>query len=198
VALERNQLNYWTVTNELTTHCLLHLNSLLCSSERFIPLKKRNEIVAKFIAARVKQPRYKLVKKDIQNLLAFYKKGKDIVEQIEAIHQQCRLQKRNRTDADRLYLWLNYCHQVHDIESKLFEPGDALEMTVLYTTKELINNRFDDKNNNVKAILFWSTDPLSEDVIQQLPVCQFRIVNTKKSNNTYFYKLLAIESAYDE
>ena len=64
-----SKLKYHQAFTNLTTLALLHLYSYMEMSSRFVPIKKRNELLIKFLKTRLALPCNVIIKKDMKVLI---------------------------------------------------------------------------------------------------------------------------------
>ena len=78
-----SKLRYHQAFTNLTTLALLHVYSYIDMSPRFIPIKKRNELLIKFLEKQRTLQGNAIIKKDIKVLIAQARKGNNIEKKLE-------------------------------------------------------------------------------------------------------------------
>ncbi|MGF1803794.1 DUF2913 family protein [Aliivibrio sifiae] len=141
-----SKLKYHQAFTELTTLALLHLYSYIDSASQFIPMKKRNERLNKFLKAQLTLPRNAIIKKDIKVIIAQGRKGMSLEKKLEELHKVNCEYGEKFTDADHLFVLLTYLYEAHGFESMLDDPEVIRKKGIIYTDNELIDTCFNDEN----------------------------------------------------
>jgi hypothetical protein len=72
---------------EVAQNSLLHLYMKALSNGRFLPTNQRNETLVKFLKAKLKQPCYKTIKRELKHLIIFGQtKDKDLEIKIRELN----------------------------------------------------------------------------------------------------------------
>jgi hypothetical protein len=147
-----SKLKYHQVFTNLTTLALLHLYSYMEMSVRFVPIKKRNELLVKFLKKQMGLPCNAIIKKDIKVLIAQARKGNNIEKKLGELHKVNCQYGEKFTDADHLFILLTYLYEEHGFESTLDNPDIERESGVIYTDNELIDTSFSDQHILTKPL----------------------------------------------
>jgi hypothetical protein len=147
-----SKLKYHQVFTNLTTLALLHLYSHMEMSVRFVPIKKRNELLVKFLKKQMGLPCNAIIKKDIKVLIAQARKGNNIEKKLGELHKVNCQYGEKFTDADHLFILLTYLYEEHGFESTLDNPDIERESGVIYTDNELIDTSFSDQHILTKPL----------------------------------------------
>jgi hypothetical protein len=115
-------------------------------SSRFVPIKKRSELLIKFLKIHMALPCNAIIKKDIKTLIGLARKGKNVEAKLWELHKvNCKYGEKF-TDADHLFILLTYLHEKQGFESTLDSPEMKRRKGVIYTNSELIERCFSDDN----------------------------------------------------
>ncbi|MFA1563322.1 DUF2913 family protein [Aliivibrio fischeri] len=142
-----SKLKYHQAFTELTTLALLHLYSYIDRTSQFVPMKKRNEQLNKFLKSQMALPRNEIIKKDIKVLIAQGRKGMSLERKLGELHKVNCEYGEKFTDADHLFVLLTYLYEEHGFESMLDDPDIEREKGIIYTDNELIDSCFSDDNS---------------------------------------------------
>ncbi|OCH48793.1 DUF2913 family protein [Aliivibrio fischeri] len=141
-----SKLKYHQAFTELTTLALLHLYSYIDRTSQFVPMKKRNEQLNKFLKSQMALPRNEIIKKDIKVLIAQGRKGMSLERKLGELHKVNCEYGEKFTDADHLFVLLTYLYEEHGFESMLDDPDIEREKGIIYTDNELIDSCFSDEH----------------------------------------------------
>ncbi|MFA1563276.1 DUF2913 family protein [Aliivibrio fischeri] len=141
-----SKLKYHQAFTHLTTLALLHLYSYIDRTSQFVPMKKRNERLNKFLKAQITLPRNDIIKKDIKVLIAQGRKGISLEKKLGELHKVNCEYGEKFTDADHLFVLLTYLYEEHGFESMLDDPNVEREKGIIYTDNELIDSCFSDEH----------------------------------------------------
>jgi hypothetical protein len=141
-----SKLKYHQAFTNLTTLALLHLYSYMEMSSRFVPMKKRSELLIKFLKKQMALQGNAIIKKDIKVLITQARQGKNIEKKLGELHKVNCQYGEKFTDADHLFILLTYLYEQHGFESTLDNPEIEREPGIIYTDSELIDTCFSDEN----------------------------------------------------
>ena len=141
-----SKLKYHHAFTNLTTLALLHLYSYMEMSSRFVPIKKRSELLIKFLKKQMALQGNAIIKKDIKVLITQARQGKNIEKKLGELHKVNCQYGEKFTDADHLFILLTYLYEQHGFESTLDNPEIEREPGIIYTDSELIDTCFSDEN----------------------------------------------------
>ena len=141
-----SKLKYHQAFTNLTTLALLHLYSYMEMSSRFVPMKKRSELLIKFLKKQMALQGNAIIKKDIKVLITQARQGKNIEKKLGELHKVNCQYGEKFTDADHLFILLTYLYEAHGFESTLDTPEIEREPGIIYTDSELIDTCFSDEN----------------------------------------------------
>jgi hypothetical protein len=141
-----SKLKYHQVFTNLTTLALLHLYSYMEMSSRFVPMKKRSELLIKFLKKQMALQGNAIIKKDIKVLITQARQGKNIEKKLGELHKVNCQYGEKFTDADHLFILLTYLYEQHGFESTLDNTEIEREPGIIYTDSELIDTCFSDEN----------------------------------------------------
>ncbi len=115
-------------------------------SSRFVPMKKRSELLIKFLKKQMALQGNAIIKKDIKVLITQARQGKNIEKKLGELHKVNCQYGEKFTDADHLFILLTYLYEEHGFESTLDNPEIEREPGIIYTDSELIDTCFSDEN----------------------------------------------------
>ena len=164
-----SKLKYHQAFTELTTLALLHLYSYIDRESQFVPMKKRNERLNKFLKNQIALPCNAIIKKDIKVIIAQGRKGKSLEQKLGELHKVNCEYGEKFTDADHLFILLTYLYEAHGFESTLDDPSIERKAGVIYSNEETISRCFNDEN-----VL---TEPLPNFIIMDEPARLVDIIN---------------------
>lgn len=164
-----SKLKYHQAFTHLTTIALLHLYSYIERSSQFIPIKKRNDLLIKFLKMRMALPCNAIIKKDIKVLINQARKGNNLEKKLGELHKVNCDYGEKFTDADHLFILLTYLYEEHGFESTLDDLSVERKKGVIYSSEETITRCFDDKNQLI--------EPLPNDIIMEEPTRLIDIIN---------------------
>ena len=141
-----SKLKYHQAFTNLTTLALLHLYSYMEMSSRFVPMKKRSELLIKFLKKQMALQGNVIIKKDIKVLITQARQGKNIEKKLGELHKVNCQYGEKFTDADHLFILLTYLYEQHGFESTLDNTEIEREPGIIYTDSELIDTCFSDEN----------------------------------------------------
>lgn len=141
-----SKLKYHQAFTNLTTLALLHLYSYMEMSSRFVPIKKRSELLIKFLKKQMALQGNAIIKKDIKVLITQARQGKNIEKKLGELHKVNCQYGEKFTDADHLFILLNYLYEEHGFESTLDNPEIERVAGIIYTDSELIDTCFSNEN----------------------------------------------------
>ncbi|EMQ2878802.1 DUF2913 family protein [Vibrio navarrensis] len=150
------KLKYHQAFSEVVLHALLHLLMHKAGSERFLPTKRSNEILVKYLKARVNQPAYAVCKKDIKVMIGIARKGGDLMARLLELNQLNLDYRARFSQADELYLLFHALCEQHGYQSQLAQAQDGERLSeTIYMSQEEIEVGFDDENRQIKPLAFW-------------------------------------------
>ena len=146
-------LKHYQATTRLITHALFALYFQVQESKGYTPIKRRNEILVKFLKNQQKKSIYTTLKKEIKTMLAIGRKPNSNLE--EKLHELNRLNleyKAKLTGADELYILFNHLYEALGFASQLTHPETAIEEDIIYMNQSDIEEGFDERNVQIKPL----------------------------------------------
>jgi hypothetical protein len=162
------KLKYHQAFSELVLHSLLHIMMQKAQSTRFIPPKRSNDILVKYLKAQVSRPRYAVCKKDIKTMIGIARKGGNLLVRLFELHQMNLDYRAKFSQADELYLLFNTLCDQYGYPSRLAPDGhlaDDVKDDTIYMTQEEIETGFDEENRQTKMLSFWVKTPQPHRVV---------------------------------
>lgn len=147
------KLKHYQALGELVVHALLALYSAMSQQGGFWTVKRRNELLVKFIKSKLKLSQFSVCKKDMKTMLSI---GRSPVGNLEQ-----RLWEVNKlnleygstlSQADELYIMLTDIAEQHQFNSLLDNPEKTKVMDTLYMKQSDIEGSFNELNQQVKPL----------------------------------------------
>ncbi|PMM38421.1 DUF2913 family protein [Vibrio lentus] len=146
-------LKHYQASSCLVTHALFALYFQIQSSQGYTPIKRRNDILVKFIKAQQKKAMYASLKKEMKTMLAIGRNPKGNLEaRLHDINQLNLEYKMKLTHADELYILFNHLFEAIDFPSQLADSETLIEEDILYMNPLEIEEGFDGQNNQIKPL----------------------------------------------
>ncbi len=145
------------LVNKISTDALLHLYLHVASTTRFVPLAKRNEILNKYLKAKLKLARNKLIKNDLKPVVALAKNGDSIEKALNKLLAITSVTDENLLElphTDRLFKFLSKLHDDAKIQSLIYKEGEELEVSALYVKEVDVDSCFSDDAKQINPLPF--------------------------------------------
>ncbi|RSD30399.1 DUF2913 family protein [Vibrio pectenicida] len=179
------KLKYHQALSEVVLHALLHILMQKAQSTRFIPPKRSNDILVKYLKAQISRSKYSVCKKDIKTMLAIARKGGNLLVRLFEIHQMNLDYRAKFSQADELYILFNNLCEQNGYSSRLAPDGqqaDDVSDETIYMTQKEIETGFDDDNRQVKALVFWVKTPEPQRVVECVSVTSPYVATIKHTD----------------
>ncbi len=164
----------------LVSNTLLHLYITMNSNTGFTPQRRRQEIITKYLKARVTKPQFSLVKKDFKKLLSDARvKHLDLEQKLWELNRSCVNTSKKiaaQTDVHKFGRLMDHLYSEHGYQSRMEGAESGQEKDVLYMCRASFDNGFDEDNNQVQPIHLYIDSSL--DV-------RNAILNAIESHNTF-------------
>ncbi|MEZ9463057.1 DUF2913 family protein [Vibrio splendidus] len=150
--MSRNIKHYQGI-DELVTNALLFLYCEKSQQGGYWTIKKRNELLVKFLKPKIKISRFSSCKNEIKTMLSIGRKPNGNLE-----HRLWELNKVNLdyrsqlTEADELYILLTDLFEQHQFPSLIENSDNEREDEVIYMKEKCVEKGFDDENNQIKPL----------------------------------------------
>ncbi|MFA0079360.1 DUF2913 family protein [Vibrio artabrorum] len=146
-------LKHYQAISCLVTHALLALYFQIQNRQGYTPIKRRNDILVKFIKTQQKKAMYASLKKEMKTMLAIGRNPKGNLEarlhDINQLNLECKMKL---THADELYILFNHLFEAIGFSSQLADSKTLIEENILYMSQLDIEEGFDDQNNQIKPL----------------------------------------------
>lgn len=161
-------------------NALLHLYVTCSEGAGYVPLKRRNEILIRFLK-KGRADKFKVLKKEITRMLHIGRSGHDMEACIKSL-----LASVKSTDfkVDRMVELVNvlerYANDGNGVFYDIAEDGAANAVNTIKIHRHTIETAFDDEGNNVKPILIEfvaANDSVAEKFILNFPE-RYRVVES--------------------
>lgn len=164
--MSRNLKHYQTL-DELVTHGLLTLYCAMQGQQGFWTIKRRNELLVKFIKTRVKLAKFSTCKKDMKTMLSIGRHPKGNLEQKLWDVNQLNLDYQTKfSQADELYIMLTQLFEDFQFPSMLNKKERQREDDTLYMDEKEIEKGFDNENNQIAPLAMTVKTHRLEALIQ--------------------------------
>lgn len=142
---------------DIVHNTLIHLYLAVSQTQSFVPSHTRNQIISKYLKPKLKSPQFKAVKPEIKMLLLTgKKKNADLEAKLLELREM--LERKNsggvglKADVDRLFAYLAVLHELHNIDSKMFDENIPIVSDCLYLYQHELEQNIDD-NGTITAAL---------------------------------------------
>jgi hypothetical protein len=160
-------LHYYQTFHTLVLNALLHLLFTVSMSDRFIPISKRNDILAKYLKPKLKEKAFSSLKKDIRLMLNIAKSKQGNLEkrlyELHSLADECK-----PSDLSKLMELLVYLNDEANIDSKVYEEGQETLPNVLYMLESHIEHCFDENEMQIAPISMLIHTLLPDEVIDSV------------------------------
>lgn len=137
---------------EITENSLLHLYMRKISIGRVIPTNQRNEILVKFLKLKLKQQRYKSIKRDVKQLIHYSRgKGNDLEMKICELNTLTSDFKKNN-DLQRFFDLLSKLEAEYEFSSHLSKESQKREAEVVYIIQDHLENCFNYSGQQIAPV----------------------------------------------
>lgn len=164
-----SQLKYHQKLTLLVDNSLLHLYMFLSNKKGHTSVCKRNELLVKWLKPKVKDPSYKIIKRDIKALIASgrNKKG-NIEDRLWELNKINNEHKAKFTHADKLYILFTHLYEHHNYESKLTNSVDKFEEGVIYMSPSEIETGFNDDSVQIRPLEIFIFENHANSLVQAI------------------------------
>ncbi|YCO02456.1 DUF2913 family protein (plasmid) [Vibrio sp. VNB-15] len=147
----KKDFDYYHNLHNVITHALLHLLCKVSSTQRFVPVTTRNEILIKYLKPKLNDRSLSNIKKDIKLMLnVARKKGGNLEMRLDQLNSQSS--KATQVGAEKLYNLLVHLYDAEGIESRLFEEGSEAEPNIIYMIEEQIEYGFNQEHKQIAPL----------------------------------------------
>ncbi len=147
----KKDFDYYHNLHNVITHALLHLLCKVSSTQRFVPVTTRNEILIKYLKPKLNDRSLSNIKKDIKLMLnVARKKGGNLEMRRDQLNSQSS--RATLVGAEKLYNLLVHLYDAEGIESRLFEEGSEAEPNIIYMIEEQIEYGFNQEHKQIAPL----------------------------------------------
>ncbi|MDK9783722.1 DUF2913 family protein [Vibrio sp. B172a] len=147
----KKDFDYYHNLHNVITHALLHLLCKVSSTQRFVPVTTRNEILIKYLKPKLSDRSLSNIKKDIKLMLnVARKKGGNLEMRLNQLNSKSS--KATLVGAEKLYNLLVHLYDAEGIESRLFEEGSEAEPNIIYMIEEQIEYGFNQEHKQIAPL----------------------------------------------
>ncbi len=147
----KKDFDYHRNLHNVITHALLHLLCKVSSTQRFVPVSARNEILIKYLKPKLNDQSLSNIKKDIKLMLnVARKKGRNLEMRLDQLNSQSN--RATLVGAEKLYNLLVHLYDAEGIESRLFEEGSEAEPNIIYMIEEQIEYGFNQEHKQIAPL----------------------------------------------
>lgn len=145
--------NYERLLSITIDNALLHLWLSVVYANKHVPKQARNQILIRWFKPKVKDAKYKPIKKELKAMIQIARERSDFLEE-----RLCELQKLsqnhrdNLNDMHKLHYLLEYLREEHDIQADLSEGVVEYRPNTLYVSQEILEQCFSNDKRQLKPI----------------------------------------------
>lgn len=142
---------------DIVHNTLIHLYIAVSQTQSFVPAHTRNQIITKYLKPKLKSPQFKAVKPEIKMLLLTGKKKNadleaKLLELREILEKKDTGGVGSKADVDRLFAYLAVLHELHNIDSKMFDENIPIVSDCLYLYQHELEQNINE-NGTITASL---------------------------------------------
>ncbi|MFM2591292.1 DUF2913 family protein [Vibrio sp. TBV020] len=164
---DTKDLHYYRTFHALILNALLHLLLTVSMSPRFVPVSKRNDILAKYLKPKLKDKAFSCLKKDLRLMLNIAKSKQGNLE--KRLYELNGLSKSHKpTDLSKLIELLVYLNDEVGIDSKVYEEGQETLPDVLYMLESHIDHCFDEQEMQIAPVSMLIHSPTPQELIKTI------------------------------
>ncbi len=138
-----NEIERYHLLSNLIDDAILHLYITLSETSRFTPRLKRNEILVRYLKPKIKSSQYKIVKKELKDLVTLGRRPAGNLEAklIEFRYLRATAPKK-KTSLNKLFDLLTILEDEHRLGNQFFNEGESIEPNSIYICEENIDYAF--------------------------------------------------------
>ncbi|CZF86996.1 DUF2913 family protein [Grimontia marina] len=136
-------------------NALLNLYTNVSAAKGFTPLEKRNHILSRYLKPKLKDPRYKSIKNELKQMLNISRtKGANLEKKLWELNAVSVGYQQKIDDATKLFDQLNFLHDEHGIDAKLFneKSDDSPSNNTIYVLPEHIEHCFNQSGEQTSPL----------------------------------------------
>ncbi|HFQ4838935.1 TPA: DUF2913 family protein [Vibrio vulnificus] len=146
--------NYERLLSITVDNALLHLWITVASTNQCVPREVRNQILVKWFKPKVKQAKYKLIKKELKSIVVAGKKRAVLLEErLCDLRELSQSYRKKLNDMHKLHYLLEHLREEHDIYADLSECVVEYQPKTLYVSQKKLEGSFSDDKRQVQPIL---------------------------------------------
>ena len=177
----KKDFDYYHNLHNVITHALLHLLCKVSSTQRFVPVTTRNEILIKYLKPKLNDRSLSNIKKDIKLMLnVARKKGGNLEMRLDQLNSQSS--RATLVGAEKLYNLLVHLYDAEGIESRLFEEGSEAEPNIIYMIEEQVEYGFNQEHKQIAPLSMLIQLERAPDLISSINAHGLFIAEMKEWN----------------
>ncbi|HAS6227693.1 TPA: DUF2913 family protein [Vibrio vulnificus] len=135
-------------------NALLHLWISVASAGQHVPRETRNQILVKLFKPKVKQAKYKLIKKELKSIVLAGRDHSGLLEKRLCELRELSLGYREKlNDMHKLHYLLEHLREDYGIKADLSEGVVDYQPNTLYVSQEKLEQCFSEDKRQLKPIL---------------------------------------------
>lgn len=141
--------------SSIIENALLNLYANVSAAKGFTPLEKRNLILSRYLKPKLKDPRYKSIKNELKQMLNISRtKGANLENKLWELNTFSVGHQQKIDDATKLFDQLNFLHDEHGIDAKLFheKSDDNPSDNTIYVLPEHIEHCFNQSGEQTSPL----------------------------------------------
>ncbi|OLQ78276.1 hypothetical protein BIT28_25125 [Photobacterium proteolyticum] len=164
-------------------NALLHLWITVASSGCYVPRGVRNQILVRWFKPKIKQAKYKLIKKELKSIfLAGKASGSLLEERLCELRELSQSYRGRLNDMHKLHYLLEHLREEHGIRADLSEGIVEYQPNTLYVSQKKLEQCFSDDKRQLKPILAMLSEINMDSFVQIVQSFGFHKVEGR--NNT--------------
>ncbi|KAA8597701.1 hypothetical protein F0Z19_3856 [Vibrio cyclitrophicus] len=135
-------------------NALLHLWISVATTEQYVSREARSQILVKWFKPKIKQAKYKLIKKDLRSIVLTGRANANLLEKRLCELRELSLSNRKKVnDMHKLHYLLEHLNEDYGIKADLTEGVVEYQPNTLYVSKKNLEDCFSEGKCQVKPIL---------------------------------------------
>ncbi|EJX5613416.1 DUF2913 family protein, partial [Vibrio parahaemolyticus] len=134
---------------------LLHLFISVAYSERHVTREARNQILLRWFKPRLKQNKYRLIKKEIKSIILAGKEHHSLLEErLCDLRELSQHYQTKLNDMHKLHYLLEHLREEHGIKADLSDDITQYQPNTIYISKQHLEQCFSNDKKQLKPLLF--------------------------------------------
>lgn len=170
--------------SKVVNNSLLHLYMSMSESSKYLPTKKRNELLLKFLKPMQQQVEFKSIKSELKKFILLARKNNANLEsKLLELHSLISDNNNNAENAQQLFGLIDALHDNHRIDVKFVDSAQKGKQETLYILYEHIEYGFDKNGRQIAPISLFYQGQKSDEVFATLSSTAHFNAERKESND---------------